>query len=78
MGSNVVLRRSLMVLVAVVSLAFMFLQVKAQGTTGVHGLVLDKNGESIPGASVVLSDPATGFTRTVVTDSNDSYNFAGI
>jgi len=67
-----------MVLITVVSLAFMFLQVKAQGTTGVHGLVLDKNGASIPGASVVLSDPATGFTRTVVTDANGSYNFAGI
>jgi len=78
MGSNVLKRRSLMVLITIAGLAFMILQVKAQGTTGIHGLVLDKNGASIPGATVVLSNPATGFTRTVVTDANGSYSFPGI
>jgi len=68
-----------MVLVAIVGLTFLILQVSAQsGTTGIHGLVLDKNGAAVPGATISLSDPQTGFTRTGTSDNNGAYNFPGL
>ncbi|MGH9818723.1 MAG: carboxypeptidase regulatory-like domain-containing protein, partial [Pyrinomonadaceae bacterium] len=79
MGLNVVRPRFLTAFFAVFFAAFLFSFANAQsGTTGVHGLVLDKNGAAIPGASVVLSNPETGFSRTVVSDANGSYSFPGI
>lgn len=46
------------------------------GTTGVNGMVKDQNGASIAGATVRLSNPATGFERSVTTDEDGKYNFS--
>lgn len=47
-------------------------------TTGVSGTVADVNGAVVPGATITLTDPATGFTRTVTSTSDGKFNFAGI
>jgi hypothetical protein len=44
-------------------------------TTSLHGTVSDPNGAVIPGASVTISNPATGFTRVTKTDAQGGYQF---
>ncbi len=48
------------------------------GTSGVRGVVVDQAGAVVPGATVRLSNPATGFSRSVITDNSGRYNFASI
>jgi hypothetical protein len=49
-------------------------------TTGatLEGRVLDDSGAPVPGASVTVVAPQTGFTRTLVTDSEGRYRFAAL
>lgn len=51
------------------------LQVFGQATasTAIRGTVLDASGAAVVGADVTVSNPATGFTRTVKTSSDGSY-----
>src|SRR5438270_6014521 len=44
-------------------------------TTSLRGTVTDPKGAVVSGASVTLSDPATGFSRTTKTDSQGAYQF---
>ena len=44
-------------------------------TTSLRGTVTDPKGAVVSGASVTLSDPATGFSRTTNTDSQGAYQF---
>ena len=48
------------------------------GTTGVSGTVRDQNGAAVAGATVTLTNPATGFERTVTTNEDGVYSFLGI
>lgn len=48
------------------------------GTTGINGTVTDQNGAAVPGATVKLTSPATGFERTVTTNDEGKYNFPTI
>lgn len=48
------------------------------GTSGVSGIVKDQNGAGVAGATVTLSNPATAFSRSVVTSGDGAYAFAGI
>ncbi|MGI8811522.1 MAG: carboxypeptidase regulatory-like domain-containing protein [Pyrinomonadaceae bacterium] len=48
------------------------------GTTGISGTVTDPNGASIPGATVVITNAETGYTRTVLSDGDGKYSFPGI
>lgn len=51
-------------------------RVSAQSSaSSLHGEVTDPQGAVVPGASVVLSDPATGFSRNATTDGDGSYQF---
>ncbi|MCU1285975.1 MAG: TonB-dependent receptor [Acidobacteriales bacterium] len=52
------------------------LQVFGQATasTAIRGTVLDSTGAAVVGADVTITNPATGFTRTVKTGSDGSYN----
>ena len=36
------------------------------GTSGVRGTVSDQQGAHVPGATITLADPATGFSRATV------------
>ncbi|MEO8648075.1 MAG: TonB-dependent receptor, partial [Acidobacteriota bacterium] len=48
------------------------------GTTGINGTVIDQNGGAIAGATVTISNPDKGFTRTTVTGTDGKFNFPGI
>src|SRR5215208_751738 len=41
----------------------------------VTGLVVDPNGAVVPSASVTISNPVTGYSRTVNTDADGSFRF---
>ena len=48
------------------------------GTTSVSGVITDANGAAVPGATVTITNPATGFTRTTTTSEDGKYGFPGI
>ncbi len=50
----------------------------AQSTTSLHGVISDPKSALLSGATVRLSDPKTGFTRTVTSGSNGVYQFLQI
>src|SRR5512146_1815071 len=45
------------------------------GTSSLRGTITDPKGAVIPGATVTLSNPQTGYTRTVKTDRTGGYQF---
>src|SRR5262249_3623518 len=46
------------------------------GTTSLRGTVSDSSGGLVAGATVLLANPATGFSRSTKTDSQGGYQFA--
>ncbi len=48
------------------------------GTSGVSGIVRDANGAIVPGATVTLSDSATGFNRTDTSSADGGFSFLGV
>ncbi len=71
--------RSLAVLGAFVFAMFMAINVFAQaGSTSINGTITDQNGAVVPGATVKVTNPATGFSRTVTTNADGAYVFASI
>jgi hypothetical protein len=49
------------------------------GTAGtVSGLVVDPNGAVVPNANVTISNPVTGYTRTLTTDADGSFRFLDV
>ncbi|MEO7659541.1 MAG: carboxypeptidase-like regulatory domain-containing protein, partial [Pyrinomonadaceae bacterium] len=64
---------------AVFLLALMVSSIHAQSGTGsISGSVVDQAGGVVPGATVTISNPNTGFSRTVTTGSNGRYSFVAI
>lgn len=58
---------------------FLVSNINAQsGTSSINGTVSDQNGSAVAGATVKLSNPNTGFTRSVVTNSDGNYTFASV
>jgi hypothetical protein len=47
-------------------------------TGGVSGLVVDQSGGVIPNATLTISDPLTGFTRTATTNASGLYTFSDL
>ena len=71
--------KALTALFAVLVSVFLVGNINAQsGTTGVKGVVKDQQGAVIPGATVKLTNPNTGFSRTVTTTDEGIYTFPGI
>jgi len=66
------LPRTLLVLLAVVSLSASIPAIAlAQSPTGaIDGVIVDQSGAVMPGVTVTVTQPATGFERTVVSDEN--------
>ena len=61
------------------SFAVLSMPAIAQQTTGtILGRVLDAQGAAIPGATVTATSPATGFVRTVVSDTEGSYRLSAL
>jgi hypothetical protein len=53
--------------------------VMGQTTYGrISGTITDSNGAAVPGASVVVSNPSTNFSRSVTTDENGGYTFTNL
>jgi len=50
----------------------------AQANSSVTGIITDQTGAVVAGAKIVLSDPATGTTRTTVSSSTGLYEVAGL
>src|SRR3954451_11695194 len=71
-------RPSLMMAAMNVLALFLLLATQAFGqataSTSIRGTVLDTSGAAVVGADVTVSNPATGFTRTVKTSSDGSYS----
>jgi len=44
----------------------------------IRGVVYDQTKAALPGATVTLTNAATGFTRTVATNADGAYNFAQV
>ena len=77
-----VLRTRLRTVVLVVPLLATFTSAWAQTPTAttsvVTGTVVDASGAIVPGATVVLTDPATNRTQETVTDASGHYAFGGV
>ncbi len=69
------LKKQLFVLIAILLCT---LPLKAQDTASIVGTVTDATGAAVPGASVVLTDPATGKSYKTVTGTNGAYTFANV
>jgi len=50
----------------------------AQANSELTGIVTDQTGAVVTGANIVLTDPATGFTRAITSGSTGLYDFAGL
>jgi hypothetical protein len=48
------------------------------GTTSISGRVTDPQGQIVPGATVTIVNPATGATRTTVTNDSGLYQVAAL
>jgi hypothetical protein len=59
-------------------LLFLSGQAHAQGLGSFGGTVTDQTGASVPAAVVSVSDPGTGFTRSVATGSNGLYTITDL
>ncbi len=53
-------------------------QIFAQANSTVTGIVTDPSGAVVPGAQIALTDPATGLSRTTVSDASGLYTIAGL
>lgn len=60
------------------SLSIVGSAIAQSGTTGISGMVTDQNGAAVPGASVKLMNPSTGFERTATTSDDGKFNFPTI
>ena len=49
-----------------------------QATTSLHGTVTDPSGAAIPGAKVTIMQPATGTSRSTVTNATGAYSFPAV
>ncbi|MGC2555610.1 MAG: carboxypeptidase-like regulatory domain-containing protein, partial [Candidatus Sulfotelmatobacter sp.] len=63
------------VLLAVLLLAFQNLSFAQSATTSLRGTVSDAKGLVVAGAEVTLSNAATGFSRSTKTDGQGTYRF---
>jgi hypothetical protein len=59
-------------------LALSTLAVAQTATTSLRGIIYDPKGAVVAGATVTLSNPATGFTRTTKSDNQGGYQFLEI
>ena len=79
MNINTIKINASMLLSAILFAVFLVVNVSAQsGTTGIKGSVKDQQGAAVPGAVVLLTNPNTGFSRTVTTSDDGIYTFPGI
>ncbi|MDT7605315.1 MAG: hypothetical protein QOF61_3312 [Acidobacteriota bacterium] len=65
-------------IVAVVAVMIFSLSAQAQGlgsAGSISGVITDPNGAVVPGATVTISNPVTGYKRTATSDTDGTYRF---
>jgi len=68
--------RKLLILVAVITVSAISALAQSQSTTGnIEGRVVDPNGAVVPGVSITAKNQDTGFSKTVMSDSDGNYIF---
>ena len=79
MSFSIFRSKALFTLITLVFSTVLISNVFAQsGTSSVSGSVTDQTGAKVPGASVTIKNPSTGFSRTVVSRDDGGYSFPGI
>jgi hypothetical protein len=69
----------LALLLAVTAFCGAPIMAQALGGAGtVNGVVTDPNGAVVPGATIKIENPLTGYTRTVNADADGSFRFGGV
>ncbi len=66
------------VALAVIILSLPLMMWAQSATTSLHGTVFDAKGAVISAATVTITDPQTGFTRSVTSDAQGDYQFLQI
>ena len=51
---------------------------QGQGNTAIRGSIKDPAGAAVPGATVVLTNPETGFKRDTTSNDNGQFEFGGL
>lgn len=64
--------------VAFVLVAFPLAALSQSGTSSVRGVISDQNGAAVAGATVTITNPNNGFSRSSVTTEDGAYSFPGI
>jgi Carboxypeptidase regulatory-like domain/TonB-dependent Receptor Plug Domain len=66
--------------IAILGLCILFAAIgtKAQSAGTIEGEVEDPSGAGVPGATVVIHDPVSGFDRTAVTDTDGKFAFTNV
>ena len=73
------LTRSILSFVLVFVFSAIFWPVHAQSNSGsISGAVTDPSGAVVPGATVTIDNPVSGYTRTVKTDSSGRFQFSNL
>jgi len=71
--------RSVRLLGVVAAFALAAFAARAQSTSGsINGSVADPTGAFIPGATVTISNPVSGFTRTTTADAGGQFHFTNV
>jgi len=67
--------KKLFVFLTMLMMPFSLALGQAVSTNGgaIEGTITDPTGASIPGATIVISEPATGYTHSIKTDSAGYY-----
>ncbi|HET6217533.1 MAG TPA: carboxypeptidase-like regulatory domain-containing protein [Acidobacteriaceae bacterium] len=83
-GSSLSMRCRQRVVVALALLTFFVaaqlssIRVNAQVESGINGTVADATGASLPGATVSVENPATGFTTSTTANSSGDFTLPGL
>lgn len=79
MSFSIFKSKALLTMVTLIFSTMLVSNVFAQsGTSRISGSVTDQTGAAVPGATVTIKNPATGYTRTSTTSSDGKYSFPGI
>jgi hypothetical protein len=71
--------RSILSFVSVFVFSAMFWTVQAQSNSGsISGAVTDPSGSVVPGATVTIENPVSGYLRTAKTDSTGRFQFSNL
>src|SRR6266852_4574346 len=70
--------RSFVVLVTQLALLVCFANAQVGNSGSIEGVVKDPSGAVVPGATVQIGNPVSGYTRVTTTDANGSFHFTNV